>query len=567
MGTSMERMAQPAAIKERLEGSRLVSEYILKRLVILELLIAFALTAVIGTMAYLLFRDPENLWELISNRTVITTALRTLKVCVPLAIVVALVAYTIAFFWHVYTPRSIPLALSTLMSLYVVSYYFLLVGWRTVWAENGLLRTLPGLAKISPALGYGPAAMLSVMTIRYLPIAILLTYLRIATLPVTKIHVAKNLGLSPWKIHLHLYLPWSFPALGLVSLFTAIFASLDNLASSLAGGGRIQILGNLIVDWQRTHLLYGMAMGLGLAYVALLGGFIFFTLRFLSTTESSNVKDMSATEGVETGGVEYWGLLIVTLVFVCLELSPLVGMIFLAIGWNKSYFPSLEAVTHLVFDEELRNATFLGLGAAFASAVIGTGLATLSVLARHIRESTPTVSPPAPVTPTETLILTPLVVPPLLAGIAGNAFQGQVLMFYGSIYSIILAHIVMFAPLAYFIIMSGLQNLSQNSYTVAKNLGITLGTYVTRIFFPACRFSTLIGFLLVFAFSLNEAVLARYVGGTARPLAVFLADKQITALETHHFVAISLMFGITAIILRIASSGILKKEGPGTRDG
>ena len=210
--------------------------------------------------------------------------------------------------------------------------------------------------------------MLSVMTLRYLPIAILLTYLRIATLPVTMIHVAKNLGLSTWKIHLHLYLPWSFPALALVSLFTAIFASLDNLASSLAGGGRIQILANLIVDWQRTHSLYGMAMGLGLAYVVLLGGFIFFTLHFLSTTESSNVKDMSATEGVQKRGVEYWGLLIVSLVFVCLELSPLVGMILLAIGWNKSYFPSLGAVTHLIFDEELRNATFLGLGAAFASA-------------------------------------------------------------------------------------------------------------------------------------------------------------------------------------------------------
>lgn len=538
----------------------LVSERIVKRLALLELLVLFGLLAVVGTMTYLAIREASSLLGLLSYPTLGLTILQTALVGFASASIVVLLAYCIAFFCHVYVPRSAAFIISTFMSVYIVSYYFVLLGWRTLWAENGLFWDLPALKLFAPAMGYGPVAIIAVMALRYLPVGVLLAYLKVSALPGRTIVAAHNLRVPAVAIHTKICLRWALPALGLVLLFTAIFASMDSLATSVAGGGSVQTVANLLDDWQRSHQFQGMAMWLGVSYVFLICLFLFLMVRAFRLPANYNMGRWMASEQHPQRGKEYWLLLSATLLVVLLEFSVVGAVVFSGIGGDKPGYIDLKGIMMSMFsDEELQNSALLGIQVSLCSSLIGTGFAAMSILARHIRKPGERFRDVI-LAPGEILILSPLIVPFLLAGVAASAFQGRVINYYGSTYSITVAHVIVFGPIAYFVIAAGLGQLSKNSYSVAKNLGVDLTTYVARIFLPACRFTIPVSLLLVFAFSFNESVLARYVGGSARSLGILIADKQVAALDTQHFAAMSFMFFLTLLASWMASIAVSLKR-------
>ncbi len=523
------------------------------RLALLEVFVLVAMAIVVGTMLYISLSEPGSVWDLFHFPALLRIIGSTISICLIAAFCVTVAAYALAFYAHAYIPHSAPLLISSLLSFYLVSYYFTLLGWRALWGQTGLLHHLPIIRLLNGVFDYGSPAIIAVMTLRYLPVGILLTYLRLRSLSVRKIHAARNLGIHPWSIHTSLYLPWSRPALSLVFLFTLIFGSLDNLASSVAGGGSVQIVANLIDDWHRSHLFQGWAMRLGLCYVAVVGVFVFLTLRLVYRGQIGDVTDVADSQPISYYGIEFVLFFASTVAIVLAEFSLVAGVVFLAIGGNTSNFPSLATILQIIRDEELWLAILEGIRISFVSAAAGAGLAAVSALACHLRENAARIPGKQLIRTNEVLLLIPFIYPPLLLGIVAGAFQGQVLGYYGSAVSLAVANTIMFGPLAYFVIRAGLKQLPSNCYLAAKNLDVGFGTYVTSIFLRACRFTLPTGFLLIFAFSLNESLLARYIGGTARPLGLLIADKKMAALEPHHFAAMTLLFVLTLGLLFFAS--------------
>lgn len=555
----MAKLAHSVTLKIRHGVAQSRAEKIVKHLAILEALVVFSIGAVLGTMGYFFAYGTGNLRELIFSVEFALTLSRTLMVCFPAALVISGLSYLIAFACHAFFRRRSHLIISLLISLYIVSPYFVLLGWRALWSADGLLSGLPGLRMVSPFLGYGSIAIIAVLTARYLPIGVLLVYLRIIALPLRQIQAAQNLGLRTFYIHTKIYLRWAFPAIALVFLFAVIFGSLDNLASSIAGGGDIQIISNILDDWQRSQLYQGLAMGLGLFYTAFMTIFLFVMLRFFTTGVSQNSRGSDQEEGIIKGKLGHSFGMSAIITIALIEISLVVGLLFFAMGGHTGTFPTLVGLTRMVSDGELLDALLSSALIGGAVSLLGTGLAMLSVLARHIREG---INPQNRIntTASDVILLIPLVIPPLLGGIAAGAFQGRVMGFFGSSWSIVLLHTVTFSPLAYFVILAGIKKLPSNSYRAAKNLGLNIGIYASNIFLPACRSTVLISILLVFTFSLNESVMVRYVGGTSKPFGVLIANKQMAALDVQHYWAVILMF-ILCLVVLLGLSLIYRRKG------
>jgi ABC-type spermidine/putrescine transport system permease subunit II len=111
------------------------------------------------------------------------------------------------------------------------------------------------------------------------------------------------------------------------------------------------------------------------------------------------------------------------------------------------------------------------------------------------------------------------------------------------------AHICAFAPLAYFLIRSSSERLSASAYLVATNLQISDRVYFHAVFLNGARSGLIVGLLLMCVFSFNDSLLARYVGGFDRTLAILIADQQVSSLDPSLYLLLALtMLSVTAFL-------------------
>jgi putative spermidine/putrescine transport system permease protein/spermidine/putrescine transport system permease protein len=519
----------------------------------LEVVVVLGLMAWYGNMVYISVKDLNNYKELFTNAVVLPTVLQTIKICLPVAVLVTAISYIMAFFAYAYIPHFIGPFLALLLLPYVSSYYVILLGWRAWVGEDGLLNRLPVLGSLADTLSYGIPSLIIVMILRYLPLSVLLVYVRLRALPVTQIHVARNLGLTCAGIHYRLYLRWCRPVLVMVGVFSFIFASLDYLASSVVGGGSVQTLANLIDDWQRAQAFQGPAMALGVFYASVLTVLAFLTMCFLSLRVGQVSETSQSEDRLSFGGVEGWLVSGITLIVMVVQLMMILGIFYLALGGLEGAFPTIKPFLSFLTDDELKHAFLLSLLIGAVAAIVSAVLSVFSLFARHIRDNLSLAVEVGGRMSTgyymlaaaNAALLMLLVIPPLLAGIAANAFQGRVLHYFGSTHSIIAVHIIAYSPIAFFVAAGGLARLSPTGYLVARNLGVSLSTYFVKIFLRVCALPIIAGCFVLFAFSLNDHILARYVGGITQNLGILLANKQVAGLESKHFCAVAAMFVLT----------------------
>jgi putative spermidine/putrescine transport system permease protein/spermidine/putrescine transport system permease protein len=519
----------------------------------LEVVVVLTLMAWYGTMVYISVKDLNSYKELFTNAVVLPTVLQTIKICLPVAVLVMVISYIMAFFAYAYIPHLVGPFLALLLLPYVSSYYVILLGWRAWVGEDGLFNRLPILSSLADILSYGIPSLIIVMILRYLPLSVLLVYVRLRALPVTQIHVARNLGLTCAGIHHRLYLRWCLPVLVMVGVFSFIFASLDYLASSVVGGGSVQTLANLIDDWQRAQAFQGPAMALGVFYASVLTVFAFLTMCLLSLRVGQVSETSQSEDRLSFGGVEGWLVSGITLIVMVVQLMMIIGILYLALGGLEGAFPTIKPFLSFLTDDELKHAFLLSLLIGAVAAIVSAVLSVFSLFARHIRDNLSLAVEAGGRMNTGHYMLAAanagllmlLVIPPLLAGIAANAFQGRVLHYFGSTHSIIAVHIIAYSPIAFFVAAGGLARLSPTGYLVARNLGVGLSTYFVKIFLRVCFLPIIAGCFVLFAFSLNDHILARYVGGITQNLGILVADKQVAGLESKHVCAVAAMFALT----------------------
>lgn len=498
-------------------------ERVLKHAMVLELLVLLVVVAAIYRMSVAFAQNYDQVIAELASDGVMTILINTLTVSGVAAALVVLIGYPIAYFIHRYVARPIRNAVLLLFLLpYISSYYFILLGWQSIWGNRGMVRQLlpEALADALAPMGYGYLALIGVMTLRYVPLGALLIHFRLRALSNSQSEVAHNLGLSAISSHIRIFLPWCAGVMMVVFVFTYVLASLDLMASSLAGGGQIQTLANLINDWQKANNT-GVAMGLGVLYIAAVVVLMALCWRIFGVGRAPTSPERA--EPSRRFGREAWVLGFVCIVVAVAEIALIGGVL-------RGAWPVGQAWSSLTNDSDVLPALKTSLIVSCWASVAGTALALVSALSKHLRQSLMHGS--RLVSAGELVLLVPLIVPPILAGQVGGHLQNVFFSTGGSQWSLMVAYTLVYGSLAYFVISGSLGVLPANVYLVARNLDVGRAAYLGRIFLFALWPAIAAGALLIFAFSINDPILATYLGGADKLLGGLITEKQVSGVTS-----------------------------------
>ena len=121
------------------------------------------------------------------------------------------------------------------------------LAWQTLLEKNGVINGilstlgLPGISIINT-----PAAIVLGMVYNFLPFMVLPVYNVLVKIDDNTINAAKDLGANEFQTFIHVWLPLSLP--GIVSGVTMVFvpALTTFVISTLLGGSKILLIGNVI---------------------------------------------------------------------------------------------------------------------------------------------------------------------------------------------------------------------------------------------------------------------------------------------------------------------------------
>jgi spermidine/putrescine transport system permease protein len=233
-------------------------------------------------------------------------------------------------------------------------------------------------------------------------------------------------------------------------------------------------------------------------------------------------------------------------------ISPLVLVVLFSFGNNQhSTFP-MRGLTlswyGVLFDNNdfwaaLRNSAIVGASVAGVSVVIGT-LGALALARARERVSAPTLA----------LLALPLMLPPLVLGLA--LLSGySALGFSFSLLTVIPAQIVFIQPFVLLVIYARMASFDHAVIDAARDLGAGPLTIFFTVTLPIIRPTVIGAALIAVALSLDEFIITYYTigGGLTLPTLVWAMlrtslDPDINALATLILLA---TLGSTAIALRL----------------
>jgi putative spermidine/putrescine transport system permease protein len=155
-----------------------------------------------------------------------------------------------------------------------------------------------------------------------------------------------------------------------------------------------------------------------------------------------------------------------------------------------------------------------------------------------------------------TLLVTPMIVPVILVGIA--VFYAYVqLKLVNTLLGIVLAHSVLAIPLVLLIVTSALKSYDMSQEMAARSLGASRPWAFLTVTLPQIRFAVVTGAILAFLTSFDEIIVAMFVSGGAnstltRNMFVSLRDQidptiaaisTVMILITSALLALSQLFG------------------------
>jgi len=206
-----------------------------------------------------------------------------------------------------------------------------------------------------------------------------------------------------------------------------------------------------------------------------------------------------------------------------------------SLRWYKDVFWGLEAQK---FKLAAINSVTIAFVAATVSTTIATAAATAMLRAGNFRGRSMSFG----------LISLPLMVPEIVTAVATLIFFVSI-GFEGSLYTILVAHIVFCIPFAYLPISARMQGITSDYEQAALDLYSSRIEAFRYILLPLMGPGIFSGFLLAFIISLDDYIITSFVKGAGietLPTAIFGAAKQgikpnIMAISTM-LLAVSILF-------------------------
>jgi len=206
--------------------------------------------------------QPEN------RRVYVNFWWRTLEVSLIVTLSCLILAYPVA-----YLLATLPLAKSNLLMIMVLMPFWTsllvrIVAWMIMLQQQGVLNdSLVALGVINDdhrlPLMYNFNGTLIVMTQVLLPFMILPLYSVMRGIPPYYMKAAQNLGATPTRAFIRIYMPQTIPGIGAGVILVFIVAIGYYITPELVGGKDGQMIGNQIAYHLKTSLNWGLASAMG----------------------------------------------------------------------------------------------------------------------------------------------------------------------------------------------------------------------------------------------------------------------------------------------------------------
>jgi putative spermidine/putrescine transport system permease protein len=208
-------------------------------------------------------------------------------------------------------------------------------------------------------------------------------------------------------------------------------------------------------------------------------------------------------------------------------------------GWSLQWYAALAESKEFV--ASLGVSGLLGIAAASGGIVLGT-LAAYSM----VRYQFPWKGA------VEGLLVAPLVFPQIVLAIALVIYFNQ-LDIYGTLFGLVLAHVVIGLPYAYRVMSGTLRGVDSSIEEAAQSLGARPIRAFFHVVLPLVRPGMISAFIFVFIISLDEVVVSLFLAGPVTPplpvriytYVEYTVDPTIAAVSTL-LMAIPITLGLLA---------------------
>jgi len=396
-----------------------------------------------------------------------------------------------------------------------------------LYATDGMFnRLLVWLGFVPEAIfeSTGLFTVLTGMVYGYLPFALLTMYSSINKIEPSIEEASLNLGANRLQTIWRVIIPQAIQGIAVAGGLVFILSSGSYVIPRLLGDPSQWTVPILITQQISNQLNVPYAAALAIVFVFVIDGLFvvsFWAYRRLGRVSVVGIESLS-TKFVRVGDsilgyvpnsfTSRVPMLLRAYLFVLLVLFALPLAVVISVSFSPGsvmQFPpegfSLQWYEEILTAALWRNALFDSLSIAVIAAVISTSIGAslaYSIDRFELEYKSQLMA----------LGVTPLVIPPVIAGVAYMSYFLQIDI-WGTKYGVAIAHGVVFSPFALVLVKKGLDELDDHLEEAASSLGASQVQLTRTVTVPLLSSALFSGALFAFVLSLNEYIIAYFISG------------------------------------------------------
>jgi spermidine/putrescine transport system permease protein len=199
--------------------------------------------------------------------------LRSARIALTATVIGLLIGYPAAYAIAVAPKRLQPLLLFLAVLPFWSNYLIRTYAWIVLLNREGLITQLLrwfGYEGETPSLLYTEGAVIVGLVYNYLPFVILACFASLSRLNPELSEASRDLGGSPFTTFRRITLPLTVPGIAAGAVFVFVLSIGNFLTPALLGGGRFQMVGNLVYDQFLTANDWPFGAALSMVLIALM---------------------------------------------------------------------------------------------------------------------------------------------------------------------------------------------------------------------------------------------------------------------------------------------------------
>ena len=199
--------------------------------------------------------------------------LNSARIAAPVTLLAILIAYPAAYAISRAPKSRQPILLFFAVLPFWSNYLIRTYAWIVLLNREGLIHNLlrwGGYEGEPLSMLYSEGAVITGLVYNYLPFVILAIYSSLSRLDMSLVEASRDLGAGPIRTFLRVTLPLTLPGVAAGGVFVFVLSIGNFVTPALLGGGRFQMIGNLVYDQFLTANDWPFGAALGMILIAIM---------------------------------------------------------------------------------------------------------------------------------------------------------------------------------------------------------------------------------------------------------------------------------------------------------